>query len=160
MLDQIAEAQGQKTLSKAEAKELVDYYRPKPSFPPAQVIPGLEFEPLWDGIIVEPIIEERSSGGLILVKGTGVDDIQRGKVVGIGPGIYKENGVFVPVPLSLGDVIYRHARTHASKVRIKNPETGKEQEYLMLNCRDVVAVSRKPETVHVVGNVCRNVSKE
>lgn len=149
MLDQIAEAQGQKTMGKAEATQVINSGRVFSNgsypFPPAQVIPGLEFEPLWDGIIVEPIIEERSSGGLILVKGAGVDDIQRGKVVGIGPGIYKENGVFVPVPLSLGDVIYRHARTHASKVRIKNPETGKEQEYLMLNCRDVVAVSRKAD---------------
>lgn len=61
-------------------------------------------EPVNDFILVKPITDEVSKGGIILVAGEKAMRPDKGKVLGVGPGKYV-NGVLEPMRIKKGQTI-------------------------------------------------------
>lgn len=96
---------------------------------------NIDFSPLWDYVLVEPLISNKTKGGVLLPDGKHVDDMAKGLVVKAGPGTYRDSGTWVANPLKVGDVIYHMAKMQPFKVVIEG------KLYLCLAGRDVVATA-------------------
>jgi chaperonin GroES len=93
----------------------------------------MNHRPLFNNIIVKPIIveEQRSFGGIILTNAP--VDKTRCKVIAIGPGKTLDNGTVIPVPFAVGDTV------------ILSDELGtvfihEREEYYIADASKVVAV--------------------
>jgi chaperonin GroES len=62
------------------------------------------FEPLNDFLLVEPITEDRSAGGLLLVQTDKTQRPDKGKVLAVGPGKYVD-GKLEAMRCKVGDVL-------------------------------------------------------
>jgi len=70
----------------------------------------MPLKPLGDGVVIERLEEgERNLGGIILP--TNVEENRlaaQGVVVAVGPGLMKDDGDYIPVPLNPGDRVLYH----------------------------------------------------
>jgi len=100
-----------------------------------------EFEPLWDYILIDPIIQTKTRGGVALPDNikVGVDDTQKGVVVKSGPGAYRDSGTFVPNPIKVGDMVFFMGMRAPFKVVLKG------KSYLCMSGRDCVAIVPRKE---------------
>lgn len=64
----------------------------------------VDFQPLWDQVLVEPINPRETAGGLALPDNHEPEELC-GKVVAVGPGRY-DGGQWIDVPVLPGDVVY------------------------------------------------------
>jgi chaperonin GroES len=62
-------------------------------------------EPCGDYLVVKPIQDSVSKGGILLVQGEKAQRPDKGEVVAVGPGAY-QNGMLIPMRTHKGDVIY------------------------------------------------------
>ena len=94
---------------------------------------------LSDIIVVKPMEEVKSTGGLIL---PGEEAKQRyGEVLAAGPGRTYENGVTVPNPVKAGDtVIFGKYASGGEPLRFK------QQTYLLLRAGDCVGIMHRGVT--------------
>ena len=60
--------------------------------------------PVNDFILVKPMVDELSAGGIILVAGEKAQRPDKGKILAVGPGKYV-NGVLEPMRMKKGQVI-------------------------------------------------------
>lgn len=103
----------------------------------AQVSPGIDYEPAWDSILVDPLIKVKTSGGVIMPEMVrSEDDTGRSVVIAVGPGTYTRDGDFVPVPILVGDIIYNQTRMHCFRVRLG------DKFYIAMSARDIVGYDR------------------
>jgi len=74
-------------------------------------------EPLGGLILVEKIkLEDQTTqSGLILTASTLDSELNRGKIVKIGPGERDQNGTTHPIPLNIGDVII-YSENHGTEI--------------------------------------------
>jgi chaperonin GroES len=61
-------------------------------------------EPVNDFILVDPVIDEKSAGGIILVAGEQSERPWKGKILKVGPGKYVD-GVLEPMRMKVGQVV-------------------------------------------------------
>lgn len=102
----------------------------------------VDFEPLWDYVLFEPIKDNITKGGIQLPDGATADNTMKGLVIKSGQGAYRDNGTFVPNPIKVGDVIYFLSMRQPYKVILNG------KVYLCLSGRDCVAIAgRKGEEV-------------
>ena len=94
---------------------------------------GINFEPLYDYVLMEPIPKNTTKGGLHLPEGANMDDVSKSVVRKAGPGAYRDDGTFVPNPLVVGDIVYHLAKMMPWKVVLNG------KNYLCVSARDVVA---------------------
>ena len=70
----------------------------------------MPLRPLGDGVVVERIEGgERTIGGIVIP--TNVDESKvaaQGTVVAVGPGLMKDDGDYIPVPLDTGERVLYH----------------------------------------------------
>ena len=67
---------------------------------------NVTFKPLGNRVVVEPIEEEAQvSAGGIYIPDTAKEKPQDGKVVAVGPGRLTDDGIRVPMDLSVGDTV-------------------------------------------------------
>lgn len=103
----------------------------------------VDFEPLWDYCLLQPLQRNVTKGGITLPEGSkGLDDMAKSVVIKAGPGTYRDNGTFVPNALKVGDVVYHMAKMQPFKVVIEG------KLYLCVAGRDIVATA--PQTAAVV----------
>lgn len=71
----------------------------------------IDYKPLWDFILVEPVKEKKiTEGGIHLPDNAKpLDNTRRCKVIKAGPGFW-QNGVFIPNPIKVGQYIYNMAK--------------------------------------------------
>ncbi|GIX06569.1 MAG: 10 kDa chaperonin [Candidatus Poribacteria bacterium] len=93
----------------------------------------MKLVPLLDYVVLEPIEEEETKIGAIVVPDTAKERPQLGRVVAVGPGRKKEDGTRSPMAVQEGDtVIYsKYAGTEFE-------HQGKE--YLVLRESDILAI--------------------
>lgn len=94
----------------------------------------LDFQPMWDYCLLDPIINNTTAGGVVLPDNMKQDEVGKSVVVAAGRGTYKDNGMFVDNPVRVGDIVYHMSRMAPYKVRLGG------KLYLCLAARDIVAI--------------------
>ncbi|GEM88723.1 co-chaperone GroES [Oceanithermus desulfurans] len=93
-------------------------------------------KPLADRVVVEPIEEEVTTKGGIVLPDTAKEKPQRGKVIAVGSGKLLENGERVPLEVKEGDIVV-FAKYGGTEIEIDG------NEYIILSERDLLAVVEK-----------------
>ncbi len=93
-------------------------------------------KPLADRVVVEPIEEEVTTKGGIVLPDTAKEKPQRGKVIAVGSGKLLENGERVPLEVKEGDIVV-FAKYGGTEIEIDG------EEYIILSERDLLAVVEK-----------------
>jgi chaperonin GroES len=93
----------------------------------------IDFEPLADFLLIDPIPRGTTPGGLALPDGADPDP-PKGKVVKVGPGRISEEGVRIEHGLKPGDTVYM-CFAYSQPLQI----TFAGHEYAVVRARDVIA---------------------
>ncbi len=93
-------------------------------------------KPLADRVVVEPIEEEVTTKGGIVLPDTAKEKPQKGKVIAVGSGKLLESGERVPLEVKEGDVVV-FAKYGGTEIEIEGTE------YIILSERDLLAVIEK-----------------
>ena len=93
-------------------------------------------KPLADRVVVEPIEEEVTTKGGIVLPDTAKEKPQRGKVIAVGSGKLLEGGERVPLEVKEGDIVV-FAKYGGTEIEIEG------EEYIILSERDLLAVVEK-----------------
>lgn len=90
---------------------------------------------LMDQVVIEPVVETKSKGGIILPdKKDGREDSSEGVVLAVGPGKW-ENGVFVKTTVGVGWRVLYH--NYPTGVRFRTEE---RKDLTIIAERQIVAV--------------------
>jgi chaperonin GroES len=93
----------------------------------------MDLKPLGDRLIVEPLEEEQTTAGGIVLPDTALEKPQRGTVVAAGPGERsRETGEIIPMSVSEGDIIV-FSKYGGTDIKIEGTD------YLILRESDVLA---------------------
>src|SRR5437870_4561580 len=93
----------------------------------------MNLKPLGDRLIVEPLEEEQTTIGGIVLPDTALEKPQRGSVVAAGPGARsQETGEVIPMDVSEGDTVV-FSKYGGTEIRIEGTD------YLILRESDVLA---------------------
>ena len=93
-------------------------------------------KPLADRVVVEPIEEEVTPKGGIVLPDTAKEKPQKGKVIAVGSGKLLDNGERVPLEVKEGDIVV-FAKYGGTEIEIEG------EEYIILSERDLLAVVEK-----------------
>ncbi len=93
-------------------------------------------KPLADRVVVEPVEEEVTTKGGIVLPDTAKEKPQKGKVIAIGSGKLLDNGERAPMEVKVGDIVV-FAKYGGTEIEIE------DNEYIILSERDLLAVVEK-----------------
>jgi chaperonin GroES len=93
----------------------------------------MNFRPLADRLIVEPIEQEEMTTSGIVLPETAKEKPMQGKVLATGPGARNEDGSRIAMDVSTGDTVL-YAKYAGTEVKIEN------KKYLILKETDVLAI--------------------
>ena len=94
---------------------------------------SLNLKPLGERLIVEPIEQEETTAGGIVLPATAKEKPQKGKVVAVGPGARDESGNRIDMDVSADDEVL-FAKYAGTEIKIE----GKKS--LILKESDVLAI--------------------
>lgn len=102
---------------------------------PVPLIGGeLNFQPMYDFVLVEELTASQSAGGIALPEGADTGEPRKCRVVRVGPGKTTEYGAFLPVEnVNPGDVFYMMF-AYGQPIPVKL--AGKQ--YVLCRARDLV----------------------
>ena len=92
-------------------------------------------KPLADRVLIEKEeVQTKTLGGIIIPDSAKAEDTKIGKVVSVGPGIYTNDGVLIPMTVSVGDKVMMPQIGTAQTVKLDDKEyyLFREQELLMI----------------------------
>jgi chaperonin GroES len=92
-------------------------------------------KPLADRVLIEKEeVQTKTAGGIIIPETAQGDDTKIGTVVSVGPGIYTNDGVLIPMTVKVGDKVMMPFAGSAQIVKLENKEyyLFREQELLMI----------------------------
>jgi chaperonin GroES len=93
----------------------------------------MNLKPLGDRLIVEPLEEEQTTIGGIVLPDTALEKPQRGNVVAAGPGVRSQDtGEIIPMDVSEGDTVV-FSKYGGTEIRVEGTD------YLILRESDVLA---------------------
>ncbi len=81
----------------------------------------MQFRPLHDRVVVEPLEQEEKTAGGIIVPDTAKEKPMQGKVVAVGPGARSEDGALQPPDVKKGDTIL-YGKYSGTEVKIDDTE--------------------------------------
>ncbi|MEE9209672.1 MAG: co-chaperone GroES [Kiloniellales bacterium] len=81
----------------------------------------MQFRPLHDRVVVEPLEQEETTAGGIIVPDTVKEKPMEGKVLAIGPGTRGEDGALQPLDVKKGDTIL-YGKYSGTEVKIDDTE--------------------------------------
>lgn len=93
-------------------------------------------KPLEDRVLVQPLEAETTTASGLYIPDTAKEKPQEGKVIATGPGRVDDKGVRIPMDVKQGDVVI-FSKYGGTEVKYNN------EEYLLLNARDILAVVEK-----------------
>lgn len=97
---------------------------------------GINLRPMGDYVAIEPLEEDDTTPGGIIMPDKAKKVPTRGIVRAVGPGRLTETGVLVPLECKVGDEVYYSKYTH-NKVKVDG------KEYKIMCEDDVFAVIEK-----------------
>lgn len=92
-------------------------------------------KPLADRVLIEKEeTQTKTAGGIIIPETARAEDTKIGTVVSVGPGIYTNDGVLIPMSVSVGDKVMMPQIGTAQTVKLNDKEyyLFREQELLMV----------------------------
>jgi chaperonin GroES len=93
----------------------------------------MNLKPLGDRLIVEPLEEEQTTVGGIVLPDTAQEKPQRGTVLAVGPGARNtETGDRIPLDVAEGDVVV-YSKYGGTEIKVEG------EDYLILRESDVLA---------------------
>ena len=95
---------------------------------------AMNFRPLADRVIVEPIEQEEMTAGGIYVPETAKEKPQEGKVLAVGPGRLLDNGKRAPMEVREGDRVL-FAKYAGTEFKMNG-----DKRYLILGEKDILAI--------------------
>ena len=93
-----------------------------------------KLKPLGDRLVVEPIEQEETTAGGILLPETAKEKPQEGKVVAAGPGRLDEDGKRVQMEVKVGDIVL-YAKYAGTEIKLDG-----DDKVLILKESDVLAL--------------------
>ncbi len=93
----------------------------------------MKIQPLGDRVLVEPVKEEESKKGGIIIPDTAKEKPQQGKVVAVGTGKLDENGKLIPFNVKKGDRILM-PKYGGTEVKLN------DKEYQILREEDILGI--------------------
>lgn len=95
----------------------------------------VDFRPIGDKILVRPLSPEERSRGGIIIPDSAVRHPMAGFVVAVGSGRVSPQGVLIPIPVAVGDLVFfgRYAGTAV--------KTGDEEAVVIMCIDDVLGVA-------------------
>lgn len=96
----------------------------------------MQFRPLHDRVVVEPLDQDEKTAGGIIVPDTAQEKPMRGKVLVAGPGARGEDGKLLPLEVKKGDTVL-YGKYSGTEVRIDG------KDVLIMRESDVMGVLGK-----------------
>ncbi|MEE8499397.1 MAG: co-chaperone GroES [Kiloniellales bacterium] len=93
----------------------------------------MQFRPLHDRVVVEPLEQEETTAGGIIVPDTVKEKPMEGKILAIGPGTRGEDGTLQPLDVKKGDTIF-YGKYSGTEVKID------DKEVLIMRESDIMGV--------------------
>lgn len=92
-----------------------------------------KLRPLSDHVVIEPVVEEKKKGGIILPETVEKERSEKGRVITVGPGKLDKDGKRVPLEVKKGDIVL-FTKYSPNEVKVDN------KEYLIIKEDDILAV--------------------
>lgn len=97
----------------------------------------LKVKPLRDNIVVEPVVEDKTTAsGIVIPDTVSKEKPQKGKVVAVGMGGVDDNGKTIVMQVKVGDIVL-HSKYAPTEFKVDS------KEYLIMKESDVLAVITK-----------------
>jgi chaperonin GroES len=93
-----------------------------------------KLKPLGDRLVIEPIEQEETTAGGILLPETAKEKPQEGKVVAAGPGRLDEDGKRVKMEVKVGDIVL-YAKYAGTEIKLEGAD-----KVLILKESDILAL--------------------
>lgn len=96
----------------------------------------IELKPLHDRLVVEPIEQEETTKGGIIIPSTVKEKPQEGKVIAVGPGRLSEDGKRIAMDVKVGDTVV-HTKYGGMEIKID------ERLLIIIRESDILAVKEE-----------------
>jgi len=88
--------------------------------------------PTGDNVVVEPVVEEVSSSGIIIPETASKEKPMKGKVIAVGPGKLTDDGKRLEMEIKEGDIVL-FSKYGPTEVKVEG------KEVLILSASDIYA---------------------
>jgi chaperonin GroES len=93
----------------------------------------MNLKPLGDRVVVKASEAEEQTKSGLFIPDTAKEKPQKGSVIAVGEGKYREDGTRVPVDVKVGDVVI-YGKYGGTEVKVDG------EDYLILRADDIYAV--------------------
>ena len=96
----------------------------------------MNFRPLHDRVLVQPLDGEEKTAGGIIIPDTAKEKPSEGKVIAVGPGAKTEDGKILPMEVKVGDLVL-FGKWSGTEVKIDGVE------YSIMKESDIMSIMSK-----------------
>lgn len=96
----------------------------------------MNFRPLHDRVLVQPLDGEEKTAGGIIIPDTAKEKPSEGKVIAVGPGSKTEDGKILPMEVKVGDLVL-FGKWSGTEVKIDGVE------YSIMKESDIMGIMSK-----------------
>lgn len=93
---------------------------------------AISLKPLGNRVVVEPLEQEEITAGGIVLPETAKEKPQKGTVLSVGPGERDDQGKYIPMDVSVGDVVL-FAKYSGTEIKVDS------KKVLILRDSDILA---------------------
>jgi chaperonin GroES len=97
---------------------------------------AINFKPLGNRVLVEPIEQDEVTAGGIVLPDTAKEKPQQGMILAVGPGARDEDGKRIPLDVAKGDKVL-FAKYSGTEIKVDG------KKYLILREDDILAIVGK-----------------
>jgi chaperonin GroES len=94
---------------------------------------AISLKPLGNRVVVEPLEQEETTSGGIVLPETAKEKPQKGKVLSVGPGDRDEQGKRIPMDVNAGDIVL-FAKYSGTEIKVDG------KKLLILRENDLLAI--------------------
>ena len=96
----------------------------------------MNFRPLHDRVLVQPLDGEEKTAGGIIIPDTAKEKPSEGKIIAVGPGAKTEDGKILPMEVKVGDLVL-FGKWSGTEVKIDG------LEYSIMKESDIMGIMSK-----------------
>ena len=97
---------------------------------------AINFKPLGNRVLVEPIEQDEVTAGGIVIPDTAKEKPQQGMILAVGPGARDDEGKRIPLDVAKGDKVL-FAKYSGTEIKVDG------KKYLILREDDILAIVGK-----------------
>lgn len=100
----------------------------------------MNFRPLHDRVLVQPLDGEEKTAGGIIIPDTAKEKPSEGKIIAVGPGAKTEDGKILPMEVKVGDLVL-FGKWSGTEVKIDGVE------YSIMKESDIMGIMSKKKKI-------------